>query len=139
MSVPFQITGTFDGATALSLANPDSVNPATGVREFTPAAPVGVFDLATSPLGFNPTWIQIIGVSSAGPLISARLILQDGGIQNLIVPGSANGSIWNVLAPQGSSLEIDGGLGDVYFSLWGVSSKVWADLQCCHQFAPQNS
>lgn len=146
MSINFKVTGTFDGTTVFDLGNPNTIDPQTQVREYTPIAPVGIMSLPSSPQGFTAIWCQVISTKpDPGNLIEVLLLLQDGR-EEIVIPETDENAAWNVLMPQASSLKIRGDngqggdpSGSVYFSTWSAASTSWPHLQCCHFFAPQNA
>lgn len=139
MSLPFLITSpSWDGATVINLTQPASVDPDSEVNIFTPNV-AGILDLTS--LGFGDMWIQVVSTNpDVGDTLQVDIVYQDGTAQN-VVPLGAGNAIWNLLAPQGSRLRVQGAGaapfgGSVFFTVWRIAATQWPELQCCHLFAP---
>lgn len=147
MTIPLLITGTFDGATNFDLSNPDSIDPGSGIRNYTPPAAVGRLLLPTidnPDIGITTQWSWLLSMVMDDPtdIGTLDMELQNGDVLPVIPNTTLQNEQWNLLLPQGAILvagatPVGGtGSGVLYFTLTRVAADDWFDLQCCHLYAP---
>ncbi len=148
MSIPLRIAATFDGTTITTLENAVNVPEERLFELVVPLAGL-IRPWTFKPVGARDLFLQAVSVRGvpAGGSATLELVFPSG--EALPVPMVLAGDqavVMNVIVPQGAlvSLAVKDAAGApvpavVEIWIYGVNDKTYAQLGCCHFFAPEQA